>query len=321
VALPTPSAPHRTLRWPHGEAELHAQGAMLGPVTFKAPGQPDFSPLQVVPWLRGDWPCVPFGRVDRPAGLPSDWPAHDPGDAWHHGHAVHHAWTWRETAEPHTLTLQIDLPEDQPVRRLTRSVRARPGEPALDLELRIEARRPCTLPVALHPTLRLDLGRVDLELAHAGPGLNYPVPAEPGRSRLAAGARFDRLSKVPLSDGSSTDLTHYPQAVDSEDLLQLLGMQAPVTARYPDAGWSLTLDWDRTVLPDLVLWISHRGRQYPPWNGRHFALGLEPVNGAWDLGRVTQPPEGHPLAGRHGLALVPGTPRLIRSQLCARPLP
>ena len=86
-------------------------------------------------------------------------------------------------------------------------------------------------------------------------------------------------------------------------------------------GWSLTLDWDHALLPDLMLWVSHGGRLHAPWNGRHFALGVEPVNGAWDLGRVTQPPAGHPLAQRTGVTLTPGEPCVIRSQLSARPLP
>lgn len=294
---------------------------MLAPVVFRHAGHADFSPLQVVPWLRGDWPCVPFGRTDRPAGLPADWPVRDPGDRWDHGFAVHHAWSWLALNEPQALALQIELPDDQPVQRLVRVVRACAGEPALDLELQVHARRPCTLPVALHPTVRLDLGRVQLALSHDGPGLAYPVPAEPERSRLAPGARFARLDAVPLAVGGQGDFTRYPQPANGEDLLQLTQLQGPVTARYLDAGWSLTLDWDHALLPDLMLWVSHGGRLHAPWNGRHFALGIEPVNGAWDLGRVTQPAPGHPLSHRTGIALTPGTPCVIRSRLSARPLP
>lgn len=316
-----PTDPYRTLHWPHGSAELHAHAAMLAPVVFRAEGRPDFSPLQVVPWLRGDWPCVPFGRVDRPAGLPEDWPERDPGDRWNHGFGSHHAWAWRDTEDPLALCLEIDLPHDQPVDRLVRTVRARQDAPGLDLELQIHVRQPCVLPVALHPTLRLDLGRVELTLAHVGPGLTYPVPAEPGHSRLAPHASFTQLGQVPLADGGHGDFTRYPQPADSEDLLQLTQLQGPVTARYLDAGWSLTLDWDRPQLPDLMLWISHRGRQYAPWNGRHHALGVEPLNGAWDLGRVTHPPVPHPMAVRTGLRLDPALPAVIRSSFSAAPLP
>ncbi|HET7795468.1 MAG TPA: hypothetical protein VFL64_18930 [Rhizobacter sp.] len=332
---PPPSADSvRRLRWPHGEAELQALGGMLAPVVFRAAGHPDFSPLHVAPWadephtpaltgalarLRGDWPCVPFGRCDRPAGLPAGWPSREPSDTWGHGYASHHPWRWLSLDDPHALGLQIDLPAEQPVRQLTRIVRAVADRPALDIELHIAVAQPCTLPVALHPTLRLDAGRVQLDLAHDGPGLSYPVPAEPGHSRIAANQRFDTLAAVPLAGGGHADFSRYPQGANSEELLQLMTLRGPVTAHYLDAGWSLMLDWDRALLPDLMLWVSHGGRLYPPWNGRHFALGLEPLNGMWDLGRVTQVPTDHPLATRTGLQLAPGAPCVIRSRLAASP--
>lgn len=331
----TPHAEARSIVWSHGRLTLSRLGAMLAPVVFAAPGHPDFSPLQIAPWhrepigaeqtglmrgLRGDWPCVPFGRTDRPADLPAGWSARTPHDAWGHGHSAHHDWDWLATDDPHTLALTIALPDTDPIARLTRTVRARPDAPVVDLGLCIEARTPCTLPVALHPTLRLDAGRVALDLPPHGPGLSYPVPAEPGRSRLAPDQCFDRLGSVPTADGPPADLTRFPQPQDSEDLLQLMALGGPVTARYLDCGWALELDWDRALLPDLMLWISHRGRLYPPWNGRHLALGVEPVCGVFDLGRVAAPPADHPLSTRTGLTLTPGQPLVVRSRFSARPL-
>lgn len=337
AAAPPSTDPDRTLRWAHGQATLQTLGGMLAPVCFRAPGQPDFSPLQVAPWaaepgadqwpgnvrrLRGEWPCVPFGRCDRPAGLPADWAALDPGDGWGHGHASHHDWAWLPAPDALSLALQILLPPDQPVARMTRVVRAVADAAALDVTVAIEARRDARLPVALHPTLRLDLGRVQLRLAHAGPGLTYPVPAEPGRSRLQPDARFERLQQVPLATPAATraDFSRYPQAADSEDLLLLMDVDGPVSADYLDAGWRVTLDWDHSLLPDLMLWVSHRGRLFPPWNGRHWALGLEPVNGAFDLGRVARPPLDHPLARRPGLQLRAGQTITLRWRLSAEPL-
>jgi hypothetical protein len=324
--------PVRTLAWPHGRAELQRLGAMLAPVVFGAPGRPDFAPLQVAPWadepgaehlpgilrrLRGEWPCVPFGRTDRPAGLSEAWAARAPGDGFGHGYASNHAWQWHETGDPLALTLMIEPPG--PLRRLTRSVRAVPDAPALEITLAIEVREPCTLPVALHPTLRLDLGGVELELPSHGAGVTYPVPAEAGVSRLAADRRFDRLAAAPCADGTPLDLGRYPLDIDTEELLQLRDLAGPVTLHYRDAGWALQLDWDRRLLPDLMLWVSHRGRSYAPWNGRHRALGIEPVNGAFDLGRVATAPVGHPLADRHGLALRPDAPCVLRYRFAAMP--
>lgn len=322
----------RTLAWDGGRAEVQRLGAMLGPVRFSAPGHADFAPLQVAPWadepgsetlpgilrrLRGEWPCVPFGRTDRPAGLPPGWAERAPGDGWGHGYASNHDWQWLETGDPLALALTIEPPA--PLRRLTRTVRATPGAPELRLALTIEAAAPCTLPVALHPTLRLDAGAVRLELPPHGAALGYPVPAEPGVSRLVPGAAFAQVEHAPCTDGSVLDLTRYPLPHDTEELLQLREVGGPVSLHYLDAGWTLQLDWDHAMLPDLMLWVSHRGRSYPPWNGRHLALGVEPVNGVFDLGRVAAPPAEHPLADRRGLQLAPSAPLTLHYRMSARP--
>ena len=124
---------------------------------------------------------------------------------------------------------------------------------------------------------------------------------------------------MPLAEGGTLDLSRFPLPVDTEELLQLRALDGPVVLHYLDAGWSLQLDWDRALLPDLMLWVSHRGRRQAPWNGRHLALGVEPVNGLFDLGRVSAAPAAHPLAQRHGLSLVPGEPLRIAYRLAARP--
>ena len=327
-----PDDPTRTLVWLHGRAELQRLGGMLAPVTFSAPGRPDFQPMQVAPWadepgsaalpglmrrLRGDWLCLPFGRTDPLAGLPSGWTSHAPSDAWGHGYGSHHDWTWRPAPDPLSLAMTITTPDGM---RLTRTLHAVADAPALDVEVRIEVATPCTLPVALHPTLRLDAGRVVLDVPHAGKGLTYPVPAEPEVSLLVPNCAFDDLRAVPRADGSLADLTRYPQPRDSEELLQLQGVSGPVSLHYLDLGWAFTLDWDRTLLPDMLLWVSHRGRQYAPWNGRHLALGLEPVNSVFDIGRVATPPPDHPLAARRGIALTPERPCSIRYRIAGQPV-
>ncbi|MBX3608006.1 MAG: hypothetical protein KF788_22225 [Piscinibacter sp.] len=328
--------PVRTLAWDHGHAEVQRLGAMLGPVTFIAAGHPDFAPFQVAPWagesqagdlpgilrrLRGEWPCVPFGRTDRPPGLPSAWSARDPGDAWGHGFASNHEWQWEEVDAPQALAPSVALrvAPPLPLRRLTRRVDAVPGCPELRVTLEIEAAQACTLPVALHPTLRLDAGSVRLELPPHGGAHAYPVAAEPGVSRLAPGATFAALEQAPCIDGATLDLTCFPLPVDTEELLQLRSVAGPVVLHYLDVGWSLQIDWDRAVLPDVMLWVSHRGRSQPPWSGRHLALGVEPLHAVFDLGRVAAPPPEHGLADRTGLALCPGEPRVLHYRFTARP--
>jgi hypothetical protein len=322
----------RSLAWAHGRAELQRLGGMLGPVAFKAPGRADFQPLQVAPWagepgagelpgilrrLRGEWPCVPFGRVDTPRDWPPGWTPTTPDDEWSHGYAAHHEWAWIAQDDPLVLALRVSCPDESPVRCLTRHVAAVADAPALEITLRIDVRRPCILPIALHPTLRLDPGRVELRVPHRGQGFTYPVDVAPDRSRLAPDRRFAALSRVPAIDGDDIDLSRYPQAVDSEELVQLMDADGPVTVRYVDQRWSLEIDWDRAQLPDVLLWVSHRGRAHAPWNGRHLALGVEPLNGVFDLGRVASPPADHPLAQRRGIALEPGKACVVRYSLRA----
>jgi hypothetical protein len=323
----------RTLAWAHGRAEVQRLGAMLAPVVFRAPGRADFQPMHVAPWarergsdglpgilrrLRGEWPCVPFGRVDALGGVPPGWQRRQPDDEWGHGYASHHEWCWSPSPGSLTLELSVLYPEESVVHRLTRRITAVPDEAALDIALRIEARRSCILPVALHPTMRLDLGRVALRVPHRGPGLTYPVGVAPDISRLASNHGFADLAHAPAADGAEIDLSRYPQAVDSEELVQLLDATGPVVLDYPDQRWAFEIDWDRALLPDVMLWVSHRGRSRAPWNGRHLALGVEPLNGVFDLGRIACPPGDHPLATRRGIVLDPAEPSVIRYSLRAR---
>lgn len=330
----------RSLEWSHGRAEVQRLGGMLAPVVFSAAGAPAFSPLQVAPWaeepayarlggllgrLRGEWPCVPFGRCDRPAGLGGGWAMLQPHDPWGHGYASHHLWQWDDTASTSgRLALAIEPPASDPIARLERTVTAVPDRPELHVRLSIHARAATRLPVALHPTFSLGLGRTDLHVGGYRFGCTYPVPAEPGVSRLRADHRFESLEAVPLAGAEGVpdrlDLTRFPLAFDTEELLQLRDVSGPVRLDYRDAGWSVTLTWTQAQLPDLMLWVSHRGRRQAPWDGRHLALGLEPVNACFDLGRVAQAPAAHPFGDRAGLRLVPGSPTVIEYRLSAAPL-
>lgn len=320
----------RTLTWAHGRVEVQRLGAMVGPVVFRAPGRVDFAPMHVAPWagepgtdelpailrrLRGEWPCVPFGRVDPVADLPPGWTALRPGDEWGHGYGSHHAWSWVPTDDPLALCLSLPYPPGSAVHRLTRTISAVADSPALDISLRVEVRRRCRLPVALHPTVRLDLGSLALRVPHRGECLSYPVCTHPDVSRLQLDARFASLSRAPTAEGREIDLSRYPQAVDSEELVQVLDVTGPVELDYLEQGWTLELAWDLASLPDVMLWVSHRGRHHAPWNGRHLALGVEPLNSVFDLARVAAPPRDHPLAARGGVALDPAHPWVTRYSL------
>lgn len=288
------------IAWAHGMASVQALGGMLGPVTFLLPDGRQVSPLHVAPWfddptrtaqppilqeLRGEWPCVPFG-TDAPRALPEGWSATGEtfdGAGVPHGHSSNAEWVFTETAPDH-ITLTCDYPDTHPIRRLTRTIAADPHAPALDITLTVEARRTCRLPIGLHPTLRLPTtGQARLDPPAFLNGRVFPLDVEPGKGLLQPGASFGVLAAVPCRDGGTLSLARLPLTEDTEELLQLCGVTGGFRLHHPE-GWTVALDWETQHFPSLLLWISNRGRAYAPWNSRHVALGVEPVNAAFDLG-------------------------------------
>jgi hypothetical protein len=51
-----------------------------------------------------------------------------------------------------------------------------------------------------------------------------------------------------------------------------------------EEAYRVDLTWDSAVFASCNLWTPNRGRTAYPWNGRHIALGIEPVAAPFDLG-------------------------------------
>lgn len=115
------------------------------------------------------------------------------------------------------------------------------------------------------------------------------------------------------------DATRLPLAESTGELMQISGCEPPFVLRYQEERADVSLAWDSSELPDALLWISNGGRAHKPWSGRHFAVGVEPANSFFDLGRIVIPPVSHPRAGRSGLAFKAGIPRTITYRLSAAP--
>ncbi len=318
-----------TLRWAWGEVTVQALGGMLAPLTLRLPDGRSVSPLQVAPWgvdnnpqwpgvlrrLRGEWPCLPYGAVQPPPDLPAGWQGHPADDGWAHGYTANHAWHLIEQTGT-ALTVGITYPEDSDIERLERTVRPVSDAAAIEVTLRIHARRACQMPLALHPTFAVPSTGLHISAAPARRIHTYPVPTEPGVSRLRPLATAASLSDMPTIDGRAA-LDRLPLAHDTEELMQLEGCVPPFELRYLAEGVRVQLDWDTHVLPDALIWISNRGRAHAPWSGRHVALGVEPMSGFFDLGRVVTPDASHPLAREHGVILTPEQPQVVRYRLSA----
>ena len=301
-----PDDAYRGLGWKHGALTVQRHAAMLAPLTFLLPDGRQVSPMHVAPWadeprtedlpgilqrLRGEWPCVPFGYSVPGEGFPAEWAksmAPAAPDEEVHGHSSNHPWTW-EADDGRSLRLSIDYPASSPIRRLQRSITPDAGAPAVDIKLTIEAREACRLPLGLHSTFRLPLepGRAHIEPGPFDSGRTYPGTVEPSAPLFAIDRTFSSLSAVPGRDGSVIDVSRLPFATDTEELLQLNGIDGSIALANEAENYRVRITWQKEHFPSLLLWFSNRGRKLAPWNGRHLALGMEPISSPFGLGPAT----------------------------------
>lgn len=316
--------------WAHGRVTVRAIGGMIAPVEFKLGQGRTISPLHVAPWvgeetglppllrgLRGEWPCLPFGPARVPDALPPGWKARTLANNWDHGYCANHRWTLVEQT-PSSLALAIDLPADDPVARLERTIQLDPDSPAIEVTLTIHPRQDACIPFALHPTFVVPPEGVELVGGGYAAVHGYPMCAEPGVSRVQPACVADSLNALPCADGGTLDVTRLPLSFRTEELLQAEDCKPPFILRYSAQKAEVVLDWDVEHLPDALLWISNGGRAHSPWGGAHYALGIEPDNSCFDLSSVATPAPDHPLAKRSGLQLVGGTPLRLSYRLSAR---
>lgn len=295
-------ATQRSLAWAHGSLAVQSLGSMLGPVLFLLPDGRQVSPLHVAPWgtdpnrttlppilqeLRGEWPCVPFGS-DNSRPLPRGWA--DSGESFAgadvpHGHGSNVHWTWGDCDERQIIMI-CNYPDGHPVRRLRRRIVPDPHAAAVDITLEIEVRRPCRLPIGLHPTFRLTPrpGSVALEPGGYAEVCSFPGDVEPEATLFAPHGRWPKLQSIEARDGTVVDATSVPLDRNAEELLQLVGIDGTIALHYRDEGFRARLAWRKEHFPGLLLWYSNRGRKAYPWDGKHVALGVEPVCSAFDLG-------------------------------------
>lgn len=320
----------RIIKWDKGEAEIQLLGGMLAPVRFILEDRRIVQPFAVAPWaddssprhaelpglmkrLRGEWPCVPFGAPNTPEGIPEGWRPDEanPVDSEYHGYCSNYEWRVEDECEG-AIAISISYPQDHPVRRLARRIEGLPGEATIKISLTIEARRAVALPIALHPVFRLPENpeRARLDLGKYDVGRVFPLPVEPGKSRLVPDAEFETIRQVPARDGFAR-LDRFPLGFDTEEIVQVCGVSGHATLTNEDEDYRAHLRFCPKFFPSVLLWISNRGRAFYPWNGRFVALGIEPVRAAFDLGPAVGSYAGNPIAKSGyptALTLLPGEP-------------
>jgi hypothetical protein len=307
----------RALVWQHGVVSVEALGGMVGPTLFILPDGRQVAPFQVAPWateagsddlpgilrrLRGEWPCVPFGSdADRkPAG---GWPGSTAAttvDPLPHGFSSNHDWRF-EPGAGGSISLAIDYPASHPVRALRRTVTPDPAATALDFTLEIDIREDCVLPIGLHPSFRLPAraGAMRIEVGSDVTGMTFPAPVD-ASSIFTENAVLKPWHDVPLKSGGRLDVRGVPLAQQTEELVQLIDMPGQGSLWNTAEGYRVKLSWNPEHFPSALLWLSNRGRSLAPWNGRHLALGFEPICAAFDLGQQVSAAE-NPVS-RQGVA-------------------
>jgi galactose mutarotase-like enzyme len=281
------------LRWSHGEATVATTAATVIDATFNLPNGP-FKPFARAPWigsvtdtsiaghlrvLSGDFVGLPFGNGGRTAPNLPEWSellTQKPTGTIH-GPAAHYDWTIVEGDEK-SVTLALDYEPHSAVRRVERIITARDGSPALDFELRIHARYKGAISAGLHPNFRFPekAGRLELKI-----GFQFGL-THPGQTAAGDPQEFSDLASVP-KDGGRVDMSHLPLSPRTDKNVQLCGVTTPITGTYLDEGMGFELDWDRSLLPTLMMWHTDGGIHGEPWNGEFRGLGLEPLASAFDF--------------------------------------
>jgi hypothetical protein len=289
------------LAWRCGSLSVQRLGAMLGPLTFILEDGRQVSPLYLAPWsahqvppplapvlqgLRGEWPCVPFGAYREPKGFPPEWASvigADEGERHLHGYGSNVAWRWnRVTAEE--VELSCRYPEGHDIEELVRRIRPLPDRPAVDLELIVRARRRTHLPAGLHFTFARPRTIAKLRPGRYSEAWTMPGPPYERIQAFATDRRFEDLSRVPARAGGYVNASLFPPAVPAEDNIQLNQTDGHFQLDLEGDDCRISLEWERKHFPSVMLWISNRGLEQPPWNAQHVALGIEPVCSPFGLG-------------------------------------
>jgi hypothetical protein len=316
------------LDWPHGALEVQPLGGMIGPLRFKLKNGRDLSIFAVAPWsdepvppgspavpghlkqLRGAFPCLPFGMASAPREPAASWrglPFAEQEDP-PHGFCANEEWRFEATPDGRLL-LDYDYPEDHAIAAIRQEIRPDPGEAALDITIEVTSRRAVRLPFGQHFILRLDEG-IALEPPGFEFGLTYPAIVEPGLMLTAPGREFGALIAVPAQEGGKIDLTRLRLDKPFEDVVQLCGMRGPVTAVDHSARAAVRIDWDRTVLPSCLLWMSYKGLSDYPWQRRFTGLGIEPLAAAFDFSTAVSN-AANPIAARGIATTIAFTPERV----------
>jgi hypothetical protein len=120
----------------------------------------------------------------------------------------------------------------------------------------------------------IERGRTILDMSA---GWSRVMPGNFARNhRLQAGGEFE-WPYAPARDGGAVNLRTYPAGTACGDFTTHLnqGDSAWFTALNPESRLAIGYVWNPGDFPWLGMWTENRDRDFPPWNNRTIACGME----------------------------------------------
>ncbi len=276
-------------------------GGFMAPVRFFRDTKMSVEPLAVAPWhgerlpkeippilkgLRGDFFCMPFG------GGPEAYRgrAYPP-----HGETANRIWKFADLVKrPEGAALHLDMALKLQPGKVEKALALVEGQNMIYSRHRISGLSG-KMTYAHHATLKFPdrpgSGRLSFSPFRHAATYHSPVesPEVGTYSILKPDSVITDLTRVPLIDGRTTDLTLYPARRGYEDLAMICAdpdlEMAWSAVTFSEEGYVWFNLKDPKVLASTVLWFTNGGRYAAPWNGRHInVMGMEETTTFWGDG-------------------------------------
>lgn len=238
----------------------------------------------ILKWLQGDFICVPFGVKPnvRIKGYPENQKSKNKEYA--HGFSSNAIWEVNFFSD-NKIKMHLDY-NDGRINRIEREIKFLSNRQGIEFRNKILAKKDVSLPIGIHPIFRLPelQNKLKLILPKCDFIASYPISLDE-TSMIKQNVFYNSITRTPLKNGRIEDLTSLPLSYNTEELVMLCGIKENrVSLENYHEDYKVVLEFDLHCFSNLILWISNKGKQMNPWNGRNFCLGIEPVTSAFDFG-------------------------------------
>lgn len=235
-------------------------------------------------FLKGDFFCAPFGI--RPQSTITGYESTENSSEKEYAHGYSSNGKWKSAGSSDAkavITLQYN---ESVIDKVDREVSFLEDKSGISFKNSVFVREDTNLPIGAHPIFKLPerSGAAKLVLPKCDKIYTYPVKTDE-TSILKTNQAVDDITNMPMANGESIDMTQLPLGFATEEVIMLAGVKdGLVCLENHDEGYRAILEFEADKIPNVLLWVSNRGRQFEPWNGRNLCLGIEPIASAFDFG-------------------------------------